>query len=60
MIPVTTQGTVIVREPIGTNDYVNAAIQQVLADCDQEFQKLVRFPFATVSCFFFVTAAIRN
>ncbi len=49
MIPVTTQGTVIVGVPIGTNDYVNAAIQQILADCDQEFQKLVRFPFA--NCF---------
>ncbi len=31
-IPVTTQGTVIVQVgvPIGNNDYVNAAIQQVL------------------------------
>ena len=32
--------------PIGTTDYVNDEIQKELADCDQEFQKLVRFPFA--------------
>jgi hypothetical protein len=47
MIPVTTQGTVIVGEPIGTNDYVNAAIQHVLAPgISKTALKLVRFPFA--------------
>jgi hypothetical protein len=45
-LPLATKGTRIVGVPIGTTDYVNDEIQKELADCDQEFQKLVRFPFA--------------
>jgi hypothetical protein len=48
-IPVAAQGTVIVGVPVGTPAFVDAAVSQVLADCEQEFQKLTRFPFA--NCF---------
>ncbi len=48
-LPLATKGTRIVGVPIGATDYVHDAIRQVLADCDQEFQKVVRFPFA--NCF---------
>ena len=49
LIPVATQGTIIVGVPVGTTNFVDAALSQFLADCEQEFQKLLRFPFA--NCF---------
>ena len=49
LIPVATQGTIIVGVPVGTHAFVNTALSQFLADCEQEFQKLIRFPFA--NCF---------
>jgi hypothetical protein len=52
LIPVATQGTMIVGVPVGTTDLVNTALSQFLADCEQEFQKLLRFPFA--NCFMFL------
>ncbi len=48
-IPVATHGTVIVSVPVGTTDFVDAAISQVLLDCQLEFQKLISFPCA--NCF---------
>ena len=48
-IPVVTQGTVVVGVPIGTNDYIRDTVQQTLASCEQEFQKLICFPYA--NCF---------
>ncbi len=39
----------LVGVPVGTTEFVDAAISQVLLDCQQEFQKLIRFPFA--NCF---------
>ena len=36
----------------------NKAISKILADCDQEFQKLIRFPFAT--CFLLLVKYCSN
>jgi hypothetical protein len=45
------QGTVILGVPIGTYDFANNAGGKELAGCDQQCQKLIRFPFA--NCFIF-------
>ena len=48
-IPVVTKGTVIVGVPIGTKEYICDTVQQNLAECEQEFHKLIHFPYA--NCF---------
>ncbi len=59
-IPVVTKGAVVVGVPIGTNEYNCDKVQQTLAECEQEFQKLISFPYANCLCFFFVIVAIRS
>ncbi len=49
MIPLAANGTLILGVPIGTNNFVNDAEGKELADCDQQCQKLICFPFA--NCF---------
>ncbi len=48
-IPVVTKVAVVVGVPIGTNEYIRDTVQQTLAECEQEFQKLICFPYA--NCF---------
>ncbi len=53
LIPLAAKGILILGVPIGTKDYVNNAIRKEIADCKQQCQKLVSFPFA--NCFILVT-----
>ncbi len=46
LIPLAAKGILILGVPIGTKDYVNDAIRKEIADCKQQCQKLIRFPFA--------------
>jgi hypothetical protein len=53
LILLAAKGTVILGVRIGNNDFVNDAVRKELADCDQQCQKLIRFPFA--NCFILLT-----
>ncbi len=59
-ISVVTKGAVVVGVPIGTNEYICDTVQQTLAECEQEFQKLVCSPYEFFLCFFFVIVEIRS
>ncbi len=52
------KGTVILGVPIGTNDFVNDEIGKELSNCDQQYKKLVHFPFA--DCFLLLTRYCAN
>ncbi len=58
LIPLAKGGTVILGVPVDTKEYVNDAIRNELAECDQLCQKLFRFQFA--NCFIILTRYCPN